>query len=179
MTQQQQNLKRSRTASPASFPDIVDARIRAEMASIQQRDRDNNSSSFSSASSSASDAASDEDEGDDDDEDEDEMRRLTQERGFGLGSWLDRLVEWTLFSVDDQQQQSQQQDDQNDQPAGGDDDDGKSENQTKARVSDEDDYDYGYDESDAISAVVEKPGGEGGWQDFVWLLRVAVGNALT
>ncbi|OAK95763.1 hypothetical protein IQ06DRAFT_54622 [Phaeosphaeriaceae sp. SRC1lsM3a] len=35
------------------------------------------------------------------DGDEEEVARLARERGFGLGGWMDRLIGWTLFSVDE------------------------------------------------------------------------------
>jgi len=40
-----------------------------------------------------------EDEGLDADEDEDELARLTKERSFGLGSFVDRFMAWTIFST--------------------------------------------------------------------------------
>lgn len=96
---------RSGIASPAAsmggfpgFPDFVDEHVRAEMAWIQQeQDHDSRDGLSSPASSSTYDDESYSEE----DIDEQEMRRLTRERGFGFGGWLDRLVEWTLFSVDD------------------------------------------------------------------------------
>jgi hypothetical protein len=38
---------------------------------------------------------------DESDGDEEEVARLARERGFGLGGWVDRLIGWTLFSVDE------------------------------------------------------------------------------
>lgn len=40
------------------------------------------------------------------DGDEEEVARLAQERGFGLGGWMDRLIGWTLFSVDEDGEES-------------------------------------------------------------------------
>ncbi|KAF2745740.1 hypothetical protein M011DRAFT_371753, partial [Sporormia fimetaria CBS 119925] len=37
----------------------------------------------------------------DDEDDEEEVARLARETGFGLGGWMDRLIGWTLFSVDE------------------------------------------------------------------------------
>ncbi|EAS33061.3 uncharacterized protein CIMG_04085 [Coccidioides immitis RS] len=31
-----------------------------------------------------------------------EMQRLTRQQGFGLGPWIDRLVEWALFNVEEE-----------------------------------------------------------------------------
>ncbi|KAG9190758.1 hypothetical protein G6011_08846 [Alternaria panax] len=44
------------------------------------------------------------------DGDEEEVARLAHERGFGLGSWMDRLIGWTLFSVDEDQEGSDEED---------------------------------------------------------------------
>lgn len=38
---------------------------------------------------------------DESDGDEEEIARLARERGSGLGGWMDRLIGWTLFSVDE------------------------------------------------------------------------------
>ncbi|KAJ5143958.1 uncharacterized protein N7515_002745 [Penicillium bovifimosum] len=97
------------TASPTDgrsvlLPDFVDERIRAEMASLQNRrladedegfwhgedDEDESECSYSDGSDETS-----------DDFDEADLQRLTRERGFGLGSWFDRLVGWTLFGVEE------------------------------------------------------------------------------
>ncbi|OAL48699.1 hypothetical protein IQ07DRAFT_588802 [Pyrenochaeta sp. DS3sAY3a] len=52
------------------------------------------------------------------DGDEEEVARLARERGFGLGSWMDRLIGWTLFSVDeDGEGSSSDEDDDNDDNA--------------------------------------------------------------
>lgn len=191
-------LSRSGIASPVSIgsssglPDFVDERIRAEMASIQ-RDLDaRDDLSYSSDE--------DENEPDSEDEiDEQEMQRLTRERGFGLGSWLDRLVEWTLFSVDEwpsprrvQQQrdtvivanQSSLDDDVQKNPGNNtskaqphDDDESQSEttvtdrrnDDTSATDKEEEEYE---NEDDVLPMIIEKPGEEGGWEDAGWLLRV-------
>jgi hypothetical protein len=44
--------------------------------------------------------------GDESDGDEEEIARLTRERGFGLGGWMDRLIGWTLFSVEEDGEES-------------------------------------------------------------------------
>jgi hypothetical protein len=48
----------------------------------------------------------DEDSGDD----EEEVARLARERGFGLGGWMDKLIGWTLFSVDEDGEDSEDED---------------------------------------------------------------------
>ncbi|KAI9796604.1 MAG: hypothetical protein M1825_006528 [Sarcosagium campestre] len=63
----------------------------------------------------------DDDDGDYDDDDaedgvivdEAEMSRLTRERGFGMGGWVDRLVGWTLFEVSDDDDADDDNDDDN------------------------------------------------------------------
>jgi hypothetical protein len=44
------------------------------------------------------------------DGDEEEVARLAQKRGFGLGGWMDRLIGWTLFSVDEDREGSDEED---------------------------------------------------------------------
>lgn len=48
---------------------------------------------------------------DDSDGDEEEIARLARERSFGLGGWVDRLIGWTLFSVDEDREGSDTEDD--------------------------------------------------------------------
>jgi hypothetical protein len=48
------------------------------------------------------------------DGDEEEVARLARERGFGLGGWMDRLIGWSLFSVDEDGEASDDEDDGND-----------------------------------------------------------------
>ncbi|KAH7125284.1 hypothetical protein B0J11DRAFT_435005 [Dendryphion nanum] len=44
------------------------------------------------------------------DGDEEEVARLARERGLGLGGWMDRLIGWTLFSVDEDGESSDDDD---------------------------------------------------------------------
>jgi len=55
------------------------------------------------------------------DGDEEEVARLARERGFGLGGWMDSLLGWSLFSVDEDRE-------------GSDDDDDELENNTSLRL---------------------------------------------
>ncbi|PWY86186.1 hypothetical protein BO70DRAFT_428246 [Aspergillus heteromorphus CBS 117.55] len=143
-------------------PDFVDERIRAEMEIIQQdEDEDNLSSASDSLFAS------------EDEIDEQELQRLTRERGFGLGSWIDRMVEWTLFGVDDWPLSASA----TTAPA-----------PASARPADyyhprhELDIDnIREEEADNISlpdpdsdtaSVAEKPGDHGGWEDAGWLFRI-------
>lgn len=104
-------------------PDFVDESIRAEFhsdngngnsyamypaqsgaASPRTRGSELNSSRSSVFGQQISSSESEYFSGSEDDEeegvDEAEMQRLTREHGFGLGSWVDRLVEWTLFGTE-------------------------------------------------------------------------------
>ena len=175
-------------------PDVVDARIRAEMALMGQQQRGGD------RDIDEDDAWSEADDDDDDDDDgrsidsadeidEKEMQRLTRERGFGLGSWLDRMVEWTLFGVDEWPSVSASAEalpaaaveDAVDTPHPPD--------QIKATTADRDDDGYNLagntgdnsslSECDDKSSVilVEKPGEKGGWEDARWLLH-AIKRAL-
>ncbi|EMD96433.1 hypothetical protein COCC4DRAFT_92148, partial [Bipolaris maydis ATCC 48331] len=50
----------------------------------------------------------------DSDGDEEEVARLARERGFGLGGWMDRLIGWSLFAVDEDREGSDDEDDEDD-----------------------------------------------------------------
>jgi hypothetical protein len=51
------------------------------------------------------------------DGDEEEVARLARERGFGLGSFMDRLIGWTLFSVDEDGEESDEEEEEDDDSA--------------------------------------------------------------
>ncbi|KAI9042531.1 DUF3984 domain-containing protein [Aspergillus affinis] len=146
-------------------PDFVDERIRAELESIQQEAEED----LTSESDGSWDS--------EDEMDERELQRLTRERGFGLGSWIDRMVEWTLFGVEDWPLMSsgdpaerpskhveitteeplmigESQGGDTVGPGSGDNDDGAS---IASGVE--------------VSVVGEKPGELGGWEDAGWLFR--------
>ncbi|CAG8107805.1 unnamed protein product [Penicillium nalgiovense] len=117
-----------------------------------------------------------------DDFDEADLQQLTRERGFGLGSWIDRFVEWTLFGVDEW-------------PAAVPDVvpasrigtadtsttvtfeepvfvDGRADDSVSlGSVGDEDLSDDG-ESSTGTAAPIENPGTQGGWEDAGWLLRL-------
>lgn len=168
---------RSGVVSPAVseerdfVPDIVDERIRSEIASIQ-RELDEDMSVLEASSVDS-----------DDEIDEQEMQRLTRERGFGMGGWIDRLVEWTLFGVDDL-------------PSGGQPGPAVIANGAQAPSRHDDhtpaegwpvsepesvddspvdlvgDYDPTMVRDYDVPASVEGPGERGGWEDAWWLFRV-------
>lgn len=111
-----------------------------------------------------------EDEGADDGEeevDERELRRLTKEKGFGLGGFVDRFIGWSLFRNEDDERVDGDGE-LDDRPAEG--DGFGSEGRRKRREN----------ERVVLAPVHERvetvppPGdGEGGWQDAAWLLSVA------
>lgn len=180
----------TRTASPEArgrtplVPDFVDASIRAEMESLQHRFPDEDSVHWDGAGSDQDETSSeysyDSDETPDD-FDEADLQQLTRERGFGLGSWIDRLVEWTLFGVDEW-------------PAGvpaaaaasriGTADttttvtfeepvlvDGRDDDTLSLGSVGDGDLSDG-EGSTGSAAPIDKPGSEGGWEDAGWLFRL-------
>lgn len=156
-------------------PDFVDERIRAEMATLQDErfgeDWDGDEGDEEDGGSWASDETPD-------DFDEADLQRLTRERGFGLGSWIDRLVEWTLFGVEEWPVSA---------PAVGsrigsadtstvvtfEEPVGERDGDALSLVEEVDlEGDGSRDESIADDGAVEKPGVQGGWEDAGWLFRV-------
>ncbi|KAJ5304817.1 uncharacterized protein N7443_004477 [Penicillium atrosanguineum] len=163
-------------------PDFVDEEIRAEIAALQ---RERGISDEESEYWDEESGSEDEDDLSDrtlDEFDEADLQRLTRERGFGLGTWIDRLVEWTLFGVDEL-------------PvsvvptttrigAAATTTTVTFEEPDYSRDSDELHHDNlsllsAGDEADGLSltdgesvAEVEKPGAQGGWEDASWLFRV-------
>jgi hypothetical protein len=103
------------------------------------------------------------------------MQQLTRERGFGLGSWLDRFVEWTLFGVDEEWS-STSPDGGAENPAAFQEDapDNGEEQQTENA---EGDHHNSSLEEDNHAVITEKPGDKGGWADATWFFRV-VKNAV-
>lgn len=168
------------------MPDFVDERIRAEMAELQRSramsDGDEDEYWDEEANDSEYDYFSDETP---DEIDEADLQRLTRERGFGLGSWIDRLVEWTLFGVDELPPAVSST------AAAAATRIGTAPTSTTVTFEEpvysraerelaQDNLSLGSDdEVETLShtdgesvAVVEKPGVQGGWEDAGWLLRV-------
>ncbi|KAH8697207.1 hypothetical protein BGW36DRAFT_163372 [Talaromyces proteolyticus] len=140
------------------LPDFVDEQIRAEIASIHQQGLEDDSSLSSSESDSEL----------DDDIDEKEFQRLTRERGFGLGSWIDQFVGWTLFGVEEDyagsppEQHAERTVTFHESP---------SSRGIDSHVDDEDDGDGENEFTEAIA--IGKAGEQGGWEDASWFLRLA------
>ncbi|CAO2658739.1 Nn.00g064620.m01.CDS01 [Neocucurbitaria sp. VM-36] len=127
------------------------------------------------------------------DGDEEEVARLARERASGLGGWMDRLIGWTLFSVDEDGEGS---DDDDEEEYGG---APRLENMTKdelklrreveakrrklereaiiaASALKARDAEGGEDSSRPSTGDAQRPATNeeaGGWQDAAWLLSVA------
>ncbi|KAJ5665770.1 uncharacterized protein N7477_008218 [Penicillium maclennaniae] len=162
-------------------PDFVDEGIRAEIAALQ---RERGISDEESEYWDGERGSEDEDDFSDgtlDDIDEADLQRLTRERGFGLGTWIDRLVEWTLFGVDELPAPVVPTTTRIgaaattttvtfEEPYSRENDELQHDNLSLVSVGDEADS---LSQTDGESiAEVEKPGAQGGWEDASWLLRV-------
>ncbi|KAJ5193960.1 Monooxygenase FAD-binding [Penicillium cf. griseofulvum] len=187
----------TRTASPETcgriplVPDFVDAHLRAEMVSLQHHERrlDEDSLYWDGAGSDEDETSSEYSCSSDempDDFDEADLQQLTRERGFGLGSWIDRLVEWTLFGVEEwpvapaaaasrigeTETTTTVTFEEPGLVAGRDDD-----MLSLGSVGDGDMSDGDSSRGDGYSstgsaAPIEKPGNQGGWEDAEWLFRL-------
>lgn len=123
------------------------------------------------------------------DGDEEEVARLARERGFGLGSFMDRLIGWTLFSVDEDGEESDEEEEE-------DDDSGfRPENMTKEELKLRREVEakrrklereaiiaasavksaQANKEADGEASDLQLPPDQegGGWQDASWLFSVA------
>jgi hypothetical protein len=113
--------------------------------------------------------------------DEEEVAMLARERGFGLGGWVDRLVGWTLFKVEEDENGSETEGDAEEDrlqmETVTDEDRGEHEEETKRRRRKAEDADI-----IESSRVMKEHGihidapeeeGDGGWKDAAWLLSVA------
>lgn len=172
-------------------PDFVDERIRAEMAELQQRDHavlDDESEFWDEdENESEYDYFSDETP---DEIDEADLQRLTRERGFGLGGWIDRLVEWTLFGVDEWPAQVSSTAATAtaaatrigaapttttvtfEEPVYSREEQEEQDHDTLSLTSAEDDAETASHTDGESSVGVEKPGVQGGWEDAGWLFRI-------
>ncbi|KAL2867917.1 DUF3984 domain-containing protein [Aspergillus lucknowensis] len=150
------------------LPDFMDERVRAEMRdSIRQTD-----GGYESAVSDNWDS-----EEEDEEIDEHELQRLTRERGFGLGSFVDRIVEWTLFGVDDWPLSIDTLN--NAPPAPSERHADQGDNHPNQELSDDDNDDSWSQVSDTFSEIplTERAGDRGGWEDAGWFFRT-LGRAL-
>ncbi|KAJ5614314.1 hypothetical protein N7528_007968 [Penicillium herquei] len=182
---------RGRGSGVGLVPDFVDEKIRAEMASIQEQERDRDRMFFNEGEGEDVDSE-DEYFSDETHEDFDEadLQRLTRERGFGLGRWIDQLVEWTLFGVDELPALPPSSTAASigaaatsttvtfEEPAISRGDEVEVEHGNFSLYAEGDppalsDDGDAYSHTDAESTVsVEKPGFQGGWEDAGWLFRI-------
>ncbi|CAI6338606.1 unnamed protein product [Periconia digitata] len=124
------------------------------------------------------------------DDDEEEVARLARERGFGLGTWVDKLIGWSLFSVDEDGEDSSSEDDDEEE-----DESMRPENMTKEEFRLRREVEakrrklereaiiaasavHAHDKDTATDDEAENkpppPGEEGGgWADAAWLFTVA------
>ncbi|KAI9664771.1 MAG: hypothetical protein M1821_006219 [Bathelium mastoideum] len=106
-------------------------------------------------------------------QDEDEVARLTRERNSGLGGWVDRLIGFSLFNVDEDREESA------DETAVEEDSEGAKERRIAELKRREEEKQRllvaSQQAAQGQTAVqVERPREEqGGWQDAAWLLSVA------
>ncbi|KAL2852838.1 hypothetical protein BJY01DRAFT_87554 [Aspergillus pseudoustus] len=162
-------------SSLSILPDFIDERVRAEMRDAIQQGVDG----YNSAAPGDGDSEEDEDE--DEQIDERELQRLTRERGFGLGSFVDRLVEWTLFGVDDWPLSSA--DPLNNGPLALE-ESHLEEHEDKDLHSTSELFQNDHDETESQASdtnqdilLAERAGENGGWEDAGWLFR-AIRRAL-
>lgn len=107
--------------------------------------------------------------------DEEEVARLAQEGGYGLGGWMEKLIGWSLFSVEEDGEETDEEDQVTEQETQGEDAKKRREEELKRRREERARIQA------ASSAAKEKKElpqpsqgeGEGGWQDAAWLLSVA------
>ncbi|KAL2809963.1 hypothetical protein BJX63DRAFT_332632 [Aspergillus granulosus] len=161
-------------SSLSLLPEFIDERVRAEMRDTIQHEVDG----YDSAASDDWDL-----EEEDEEIDEHELRRLTRERGFGLGSFIDRLVEWTLFGVDDWPLSST--DPLNNGPLASEEpnpvDHEDQEVHSPVGLSDNEHDETRSHASDTNDEVLtaEKAGENGGWEDAGWFFRAIRRSLIT
>ena len=99
--------------------------------------------------------------------DEKELQRLTREKGFGLGGWVDNLIGWTLFRAEDDGKRDSEGE-LSDATAG------QERLEPEGRRRREENERVVIAPAEEGSDVVPPPeNAEGGWQDAAWLLSVA------
>lgn len=102
---------------------------------------------------------------------EEEVARLAREsRGFGLGGLVDRLVGWTLFSVDDDREGTDVEDGFGDEDGDGDD---RTRTPRASVVTKKSVPLMEQVQQAQAGAGAQEQGEEGGWHDAAWLLSLA------
>ncbi|KAK4988847.1 hypothetical protein LTR50_003692 [Elasticomyces elasticus] len=106
--------------------------------------------------------------------DENEIARLAQDRSFGLGGWVDRLVGWSLFNAEEDGESS---DDETQTPPrsleGGSEAQTGGEAEARRREKERTLDVQGVPLPTSGAADEERGQAEGAWQDAAWLLSVA------
>lgn len=164
-------------------PDFVDEEIRAGIAALQrERGISDEESAYWDEDESGSEYDDDFSDQTPDEFDEADLQRLTRERGFGLGSWIDRLVEWTLFGVDELPVPVAPTPATRigattttttvtfEEPDYSRDNDELHDNLSLVSAGDEADT-LSHTDGESVAGA-EKPGAQGGWEDASWLFRV-------
>lgn len=108
--------------------------------------------------------------------DEEEVARLAQERGFGLGGWVDRLIGWTLFSVEEDAEETDEEDQGTEHEEHGEEDAKKRREEELQRRREERERIQAASSAAKEKKELPQPSqgeGEGGWQDAAWLFSVA------
>ncbi|KAF2491015.1 hypothetical protein BU16DRAFT_141413 [Lophium mytilinum] len=115
--------------------------------------------------------------------DEEEVARLARERGFGLGGWMDRLMGWTLFSVEEDGESSDEEGEEEEEALTREEVLLKKEVEAKRRKMERETIIAASaagskgkeveNENDVPIPELVPAEGEGGWQDAAWLLSVA------
>lgn len=118
-------------------------------------------------------------------DDEEEIARLARERGLGMGGWMDALIGWTLFSVDEDGEGSEEEGEQERSGSVTEEDRRlmreveakrrKMERESIVAASAHGASEKGADGGEVRLNVPRPPEGQeaGGWQDAAWLLSVA------
>ncbi|ODH46477.1 hypothetical protein GX48_07414 [Paracoccidioides brasiliensis] len=180
-------------------PDFVDDNLRNEMWSLGQTNTvgqrgvhgmnerrytigSQRSSTIDHSFSPSGSEFSDSETNEEDEVDEAEMQRLNRNCSLGLGRWIDSLVEWTLFSVEEEgprvvaepARQQRRVGDVIIQYQSLDEDHGNDLKRDPEGLEPASETTFERDAEELLTMPpIEKPGDQGGWSDVSWLLRVA------
>lgn len=109
-----------------------------------------------------------------------DVRRWAAERGGALGGLVERLVGWTLFSVDEDREESEVEDDAVEGADGGEIASGAEGDELRTEVDGRAGLEKMLERDRDRDSAEERDGGneedeegEGGWRDAAWLLSVA------
>jgi hypothetical protein len=109
--------------------------------------------------------------------DEEEVARLARERGFGLGGWMDRLIGWSLFAVEEDGEGSSSEDEDTEEflEANLTREEWKArrEAETRRRKAEREAIIAASARNAHVDDAPPPPQEGDGWQDAAWLLSVA------